>query len=390
MNVAHLQQVKPDRDYRLDFCRGLALIVIFIDHVPGNPAANWTLRNFGFCDAAEIFVLISGISTYLAYAPKFDRLGLAGCAAAVGRRWLKLYSYHIGLFFITAAVICLAFSLSANRNYIQFLNFNWFFADPWSASFAALSLRYLPRFLDILPLYLLLLAAAPVLIQLVKYDVRVAIITSVVTYTLAWIGGFNLSAGNDGSQWYFNPLAWQLLYTGGIVIGHLAKTSPAKIPRDTRWAVLATGFILFAAFAALRTNLSCSFLATWNPLLNLWPAEKTFLSPLRVLNVFALAYAFSFAVSAQAWALKTAGAAPFVTCGRHSLETYCIGVVLAVGGYVAVAQGGGGALTYVAVNIGGAVGQFLIAGMFERWRVRRAQRDSKRLGALRVPGEVAA
>jgi hypothetical protein len=109
-----------------------------------------------------------------------------------------------------------------------------------------------------------------------------------------------------------------------------------------------------------------------------------------VLNVFALAYAFSFAVSAQAWALKTAAAAPFVTCGRHSLETYCIGVVLAVVGYIAVAQGGGGALRYVEVNIGGAVGQFLIAGMFDRWRVRRAQRDSKRPGALRVPGEVAA
>ena len=55
-----------ERDYRLDFCRGLALILIFIDHVPGNPASHWTLRKWAFCDAAEVFVLISGISSYLA------------------------------------------------------------------------------------------------------------------------------------------------------------------------------------------------------------------------------------------------------------------------------------------------------------------------------------
>ena len=35
-----------ERDYRLDFCRGLALILIFIDHVPGNPASHWTLRSW--------------------------------------------------------------------------------------------------------------------------------------------------------------------------------------------------------------------------------------------------------------------------------------------------------------------------------------------------------
>jgi hypothetical protein len=45
-----------ERDFRLDFCRGVALIVIFIDHVPGNPLSSWTLRNFSFCDAAEVFV----------------------------------------------------------------------------------------------------------------------------------------------------------------------------------------------------------------------------------------------------------------------------------------------------------------------------------------------
>jgi hypothetical protein len=64
-----------ERDLRLDFCRGLALIIMFIDHVPDKPLSNWTLRNFFFCDEAEIFVLISGVTTYLAYGSRFDQQG---------------------------------------------------------------------------------------------------------------------------------------------------------------------------------------------------------------------------------------------------------------------------------------------------------------------------
>ena len=57
-----------DRDTRVDFFRGVALILIFIDHIPGNMFAKFTLTNFGFADAAEIFVLLAGIGAYLAYA----------------------------------------------------------------------------------------------------------------------------------------------------------------------------------------------------------------------------------------------------------------------------------------------------------------------------------
>ena len=57
------------RDHRIDFLRGLALVTIFINHVPGTLLGAYTSRNFGFSDAAEAFVLISGISTGLAYSP---------------------------------------------------------------------------------------------------------------------------------------------------------------------------------------------------------------------------------------------------------------------------------------------------------------------------------
>ena len=43
------------RDHRLDIFRGLALMMIFINHVPGNVFEHLTSRNFGFSDAAEAF-----------------------------------------------------------------------------------------------------------------------------------------------------------------------------------------------------------------------------------------------------------------------------------------------------------------------------------------------
>ena len=62
---------RPARDTRIDVLRALALIAIFINHVPGNLLEHLTHKNFGFSDSAEAFVLISGISAGLAFAATF-------------------------------------------------------------------------------------------------------------------------------------------------------------------------------------------------------------------------------------------------------------------------------------------------------------------------------
>jgi hypothetical protein len=59
------------RDTRLDVFRALALLSIFINHVPGTIYEKFTHREFGFSDSAEAFVLISGLAVALAYSSKF-------------------------------------------------------------------------------------------------------------------------------------------------------------------------------------------------------------------------------------------------------------------------------------------------------------------------------
>ena len=83
------------RDQRLDVFRGLALITIFINHVPGNLYENLTSRNFGFSDAAEAFVLMSGIAVGLAYSRGFREGAFLSSCMKVWRRAGLLYVTHI-------------------------------------------------------------------------------------------------------------------------------------------------------------------------------------------------------------------------------------------------------------------------------------------------------
>jgi len=64
-----------ERDLRLDFFRGLALVFIFIDHVPDNKLARITLGSWNFSDAAEVFVFISGYTAALVFGGMARRLG---------------------------------------------------------------------------------------------------------------------------------------------------------------------------------------------------------------------------------------------------------------------------------------------------------------------------
>jgi hypothetical protein len=59
----------------IDFWRRAVLIVILIDHIPGNPLEHFTPRNFGLSDSAEAFVFLSGLSAGLIYLPRACEYG---------------------------------------------------------------------------------------------------------------------------------------------------------------------------------------------------------------------------------------------------------------------------------------------------------------------------
>ena len=114
--------IKPPRDLRLDFFRGLALWFIFIDHIPSSSIGQITFRNFGFSDATEIFVFISGYTAALVYGSSLEKRGFVYMAMQVLKRCWQLYAAHILLFIFFIAQISWVAVRYGNASFIEELN----------------------------------------------------------------------------------------------------------------------------------------------------------------------------------------------------------------------------------------------------------------------------
>ena len=97
--------VSTERDLRLDLFRGLALWLIFLDHIPSNVVSWITIRNYGFSDATEIFVFISGYTAAFVYGRAMREHGFVVGSARILKRAWQIYVAHIFLFVIYLAEI---------------------------------------------------------------------------------------------------------------------------------------------------------------------------------------------------------------------------------------------------------------------------------------------
>ena len=64
-----------ERELRIDLFRGLALWLIFIDHMSPDILTWFTIRSYGFSDAAEIFIFISGYTAAFVYGRAMREAG---------------------------------------------------------------------------------------------------------------------------------------------------------------------------------------------------------------------------------------------------------------------------------------------------------------------------
>src|SRR3984957_6925090 len=237
-----------NRDYRLDFFRGLALLFIFIDHIPDNIVSFFTLRSFAFCDAAEVFIFISGYTAALAYAPVFEREGTAMGVARIYRRVWQLYVAHLCLFMIFNAEVAYTLKFQNNPLFADELQVGDYLNNPGEAFIRVLLLQFQPSLLNILPLYIVLLLALPVLILMIRHHVVLGLVPSLILWLEANLFGWNMPGFPNGVLWYFDPFAWQFLFAIGLSLGFShAKESTYLV--SGRW--LPRIAMIFAAVAAV-------------------------------------------------------------------------------------------------------------------------------------------
>src|SRR3984885_2013201 len=208
-----------ERDLRFDLLRGVGLWMIFLDHIPDDVVSWLTLRNYGFCDAAEFFVFISGYLLGFIYVP----IVAAGeFVAALKRLWLRawqMYVAHILLFLVFTAQIARAARRWDNPMYKDEFNVANFLAHPDELIGKALTLQYKPVDLDVLPLYVVLVLASPLFLWDLVRRPNLTLLCSVILYVLARLFDWNLASYPPGAHWYFNPFAWQLMFVFGAWCG---------------------------------------------------------------------------------------------------------------------------------------------------------------------------
>ena len=173
---------QTERDVRLDLFRGLALFFIFIDHIPNNVLSYVTLRSIGFSDAAEVFVFISGYAAATVYGKALRRQGSIFATAQIYRRVWQLYIAHIFTFVVFAAGICYAMLKTQNQTFSEDLGIDNFLDEPQVAIIKVLLLQYQPQYFDILPLYVLLLGAFPLVLLLLERHLALPLVLSGAIY----------------------------------------------------------------------------------------------------------------------------------------------------------------------------------------------------------------
>jgi hypothetical protein len=367
------------RDLRLDLFRGIALFLIFIDHIPGNVLSHFTCQSIGFCDAAEIFIYISGYAAALVYGRRMLERGLFIATVKILHRVWQLYVAHIFILVIFTALVAsntLAFEQTASGKALRVAKF---FAEPQIAVIRALELRFQPAFLDILPLYIVLLAGFPLVLLLLRRHLLAAVVPSLGLYLAAYAFGLSLHGYPGYHPWFFNPLAWQFLFVIGAACGYVG-VSGRKVPAAPPWLVGLAVMILLGA-AVIRLSWTIHDLwETFPEILKeqLWPIDKTDLAPIRLVHFLALAIIVVRFVPANARFLRSRLVQPIIRCGQQSLQVFCLGILLSVLGYFVFAEWSDSLTAQLTVNIAG-VALMIGAGAFITW-YRNIDRDKTAAG----------
>jgi hypothetical protein len=357
----------PPRDLRLDFFRGLALIFIFIDHIPENILSYFTLQAVQFYDAAEVFIFISGYTAALVYGRTLAAQGASYATAQALRRAWQLYVAHIFLFVIFIAEVSYVVTTFNNPMYNEEMRVADFLEEPHIAIIKALTLQFQPTFLDILPLYIILLLILPLMLMGFRRGPFLVLSLSFLCYAVVQLANISVPAYPEGHVWYFNPLAWQFLFTAGAALGWGSRP---------RW-LRPKGVLLLAAIGiaatALVVKLSWTIHGIWDEfpgllLKELWPVNKNNLSPIRLVPFFATVVLVAAIISPNAGFLRWPAAKPVILCGQQSLEVFCLGILLSALGHFILSEYRSSIDTQLAVNAAGVCTLCMTARMIDWYK----------------------
>lgn len=349
------------RDTRIDVFRALALLTIFINHVPGTIYENFTHRNLGFSDSAEAFVLISGIAVALAYGNKFVPGNSLLLSLKMWRRAGVLYTAHIMTTMATIAIFVSAAIFLKRTELLNEINIGPLIKQPVESLFGLVILGHQLGYNNILSMYAVLMLIAPLMLLLARISLPLMLGISGTVWFLA--GYYHVAPANfpTEGQWFLNPLSWQFLFAIGIAgMIHVRRGGslphhPALIAAAVAYLVLALAWVRIPLWG-IDTSMGLPMVLTG--------FDKTYLTAPRLLHVLAMAYLIAVVPTLSNIA-RTKPENPLAILGKHSLPIFIAGTLLSMTAQVMKLVNPGG-LPYDTLLIAtGIVMQFALAYYLE-------------------------
>jgi len=324
---------KPARNEAVDFCRGLGLWMLFVDHFKPNFWSHFTLGHFGFSDFAEIFIFLSGFINAGMYRRALDTGGLASATRKLGARMVRLYAAHIASLVASLAVLA---AFEAGGLLLDEPELYVWMDAPARYALQMLALLYAPKWFGLLPLYIIL---APFMLLAVISMRRRPVVTlsaSCAVWCIAQSNAFDLPITAVPGAWHFRPLAWQFLFA----IGASAETYWEAIGRVARSRIVQAGAAA-VVLASLAVKTAAAFGPARSRIFALTPAlipllyddaGKSSLAPYRLVHFLSLAVLAIAIPWNPRRALQFSVVRVAVGVGRDSLLIFCVTLVLTTGG----------------------------------------------------------
>jgi hypothetical protein len=323
-----MRQPVKKRDPRLDFFRGVAMLIIFIAHVPNNLWGSYIPARFGWSDAAEMFVFCSGYAAAIAFGGTFIRAGFwYGLARVLNRIW-QLYTSHILIFFLILALCIAGTEVLDTRNYVNFLNLGYFTNVTPDALLGLMTLTYVPNYFDILPMYMGVLLLIPVAMLLARVHPWLPLVGAFALWSANWMldGGLPAHPKHPHLEWFFNPMGWQILFLTGFALSRGWVKAP---PIKPSLIILALVFIVISVpFAHWPTWTRIPGYEGIRDVLNPY-RSKTDYGLLRYFHFLCLAYLAIAFVKGREHFLEANWAKPILKVGQQALPVFLLNMWLA-------------------------------------------------------------
>jgi len=312
-------ELRLGRSIEVDFFRGIVLIVIVLDHIPGSALSHVMLHAYALCDSAEVFVFLGGYASAAAYAAVLARRGAVAAKERFFRRSWEIYRAYLLTALLTLLSGATLALLHLNPSAVDLSSWGPFSVHPMRETFRIVLLTHQPYLSSVLPMYVIFALCVPVAVPLARRAPLAALGCSVLMWAFAPRLAGLLSAG-EVDKWAFNPFAWQLMF----VLGMLGRLHAVR--REFAASALAR-WLVWLAFAALAAFAAVKLVLLAQPLPG---AMKQHLAFVRIANFLALAVVVAYFVHRGTVARLAAHLPAVVTVGRTGLVCFVGGTLISM------------------------------------------------------------